>query len=65
MEVQSWCKGYANASISAGGTMRLSKTYENGFCWGAFSAIQWFGDGIWPDGKKLLEPIQEEGIHAE
>ena len=40
LEVQSWCTTTANAPLLADGKVGLGTTFDDGFCWGAFAAIQ-------------------------
>jgi Rap1a immunity proteins len=40
LEVQSWCTTTAHAPLLADGKVGLGTTFDDGFCWGAFAAIQ-------------------------
>jgi hypothetical protein len=39
-EVQSWCRPFLNARMEPNGTFYALKSYDSGFCWGAFAVIQ-------------------------
>jgi len=55
LQVQSWCKDIANASISSNGSFELPATRDNGFCWGAFAAIQELSRVVLRDKRLALE----------
>jgi hypothetical protein len=40
LEVQSWCREIAHAPLMREHKVYLNRTFEDGFCWGAFAAIQ-------------------------
>jgi len=40
LEVQSWCGDIAHARLNGEHKVYLSRTFEDGFCWGAFAALQ-------------------------
>ena len=40
LEVQSWCGDIAHARLNGEHKVYLSRTFEDGFCWGVFAALQ-------------------------
>lgn len=54
LQVRSWCHEVADARFTHDGKLYMPQTFDSGFCWGAFAALQNLGDAIVADEKKLL-----------
>ncbi len=54
LEVQSWCKRTSEALVLANGSINLGASFNDGFCWGAFAAIQDFSRHVNSEKQRLL-----------
>jgi hypothetical protein len=54
LEVQSWCTQVASAPIKTNGYISIEPTFEGGFCWGAFAAIQGLNDNVSVNNKSII-----------
>ena len=49
LEVQTSCRQLAKASGAADAKLTIARNFDNGFCWGAFAALQGLSASRWPD----------------
>src|SRR3954451_18332420 len=54
LEVQSSCRQLAKASDAADAKLTIARNFDNGFCWGAFAALQGLSASRWPDSDKSI-----------
>jgi Rap1a immunity proteins len=54
LEVQSWCKRTVEAPVLADRRVKVGNTFNDGFCWGAFAAIQDLTRIATPENERLL-----------
>jgi len=54
LQVRSWCHEVAAARFTHDNKLYMTSTFDSGFCWGAFGALQDLGDATLADKKRLL-----------
>lgn len=54
LEVQTSCRQLAKASGAADAKLTIARNFDNGFCWGAFAALQGLSASRWPDSDKPI-----------
>jgi hypothetical protein len=53
-QVQTSCKQLAKASDVADAKLTIARNFDNGFCWGAFAALQGLSASRLPDANKSI-----------
>jgi hypothetical protein len=64
LEVQSWCRNIAHAPLTEH-KVYLNRTFEDGFCWGAFAAIQAASNFIYADQHVLKICVPTEATRVQ
>jgi hypothetical protein len=54
LQMQSWCKDITNVRITQNDHLLMPQTFDNGFCWGAFSVFEGLGRAVLPNKSRLL-----------
>src|SRR5947209_8477617 len=54
LEVASSCKQLRSVSAGPNAKVTITRNFNNGFCWGAFAALQGLSATKWPESDKSL-----------